>query len=363
LTQPNERTTASSVVPNINAVRGVACLLVAALHVIGDNAESGLHLAMTSLWHYAMISIEFLRIPLFTALSGYLYAGNRVTRGMFGSFWQKKLRRLGIPLVVVSTVVWYLRKYTYGETTLLTHEWFFASGHLWYIQALIINFVIISILDSFCRPGFGALVLTGLASIMVAQAGLTVPTFFSLHGAIYLAPYFLFGILLREQPGWLCDRRSGTLAIGIIIIVLTAQQLGLYGLTNEVTLLQLPAALAGMAGVVFLLQRMPNNPVLAVIGGYSYTIYLWHIVASAAVRQCLIKIGITSLPVLFAFCFIAAIVAPIILHHIARSIPLISVAVTGEKWRRAAIGNRPATALLGSKLSFPPNVKSDNLPA
>jgi surface polysaccharide O-acyltransferase-like enzyme len=64
---------------NIDTVRGLACLFIVALHAVGDTPSNGLRLPMTSDWHYAMESIEFLRIPLFTALSGYLYAGQRVT--------------------------------------------------------------------------------------------------------------------------------------------------------------------------------------------------------------------------------------------------------------------------------------------
>jgi glucan biosynthesis protein C len=334
LADSGPKSTALAVAPNLASVRGLACMLVVALHVIGDHAEVGLHLPMTSNWHYAMSSIEFLRMPLFTALSGYLYAGNRVTRQTLSSFWQKKLRRLGIPLVSVTIVIWFLRQRAYGDATPLAHDMFFAFGHLWYLQALIILFLAISIADSFCRPGFGALVSAGMAAVMVAQAGVALPNFFSIHGATYLAPYFLFGILLREQPEWLRDRRSGSLALVIVVIVLTAQQCGLYGWTDGVTLLQLPAAVAGMAFVVLLLQRMPQNKLMALIGGYSYTVYLWHIIASAAVRGALIKANITSVPILFGVCFGAAITAPIILYHVAKFIPLISVAVTGEKTLR-----------------------------
>ena len=115
-----------------------------------------------------------------------------------------------------------------------------------------------------------------------------------------------------------------------LFCVLSAQQFGLFGLTVGVNLLQLPAAVAGMAGVVFLLQLMPQNAFLAAIGSYSYTIYLWHIVASAAVRGALIKDGVTSLPVVFTLCLIAAIAAPVMIYHIARLIPALGVAVTGE---------------------------------
>jgi peptidoglycan/LPS O-acetylase OafA/YrhL len=316
--------------PNTNTVRGIACLLVVALHVIGDTATTGLHLPMTSNWHYAMISIEFLRIPLFTALSGYLYAGNRVTRETFRPFWRKKLRRLGIPLVFVTIVVWALRRHAYGDPLPLPYALLFAFGHLWYVQALILLFVIISVADCMFRPGFVTLVLTGLGLIMVAQAGVDLPNFFSFYGIFYLGPYFLFGILLREHPEWLRDRRAGIFALGVVVIVLSAQQFGLFGLTVGVNLLQLPAAVAGMAGVVFLLQLMPQNAFLAAIGGYSYTIYLWHIVASAAVRGALIKAGVTSIPTVFTLCLIAAIAAPVMIYHIARLIPTLGVAVTGE---------------------------------
>jgi glucan biosynthesis protein C len=327
----SERT--SPVPNNMNTVRGLACLLVVALHVIGDAATNGLHLPMTSGWHYAMVCIEFLRMPLFTALSGYLYAGNRVTRQAFGQFWTKKIRRLGLPLIFVTIVVWILRRHINDDATSLSDAFLFGFGHLWYIQALIILFAAISIGDVFFRPRFGALVLASLAAIMTAQANLNVPTFFSFNGALYLAPYFLFGILLREQPAWLQDRRSGQLASGVVLIVLTAQQLGLFGLADGVTVLQLPAALAGMAGVVSLLQLTPRNALLAAIGGYSYTIYLWHIVASSAVRGALLKAGVTSLPIMFGLCFVAAVIAPIVLFHIARRVPLLGVAVTGGSVR------------------------------
>jgi peptidoglycan/LPS O-acetylase OafA/YrhL len=169
-----------------------------------------------------------------------------------------------------------------------------------------------------------------LAAIMVCQSGWDVTTAFSLAGTLYLMPYFLFGIILRENPQWLRDRSVGWLALGIVVIVLASQQLGLNGLMNRITLLQLPAALAGMAGVVFLLQRFPQTTLLAAIGGYSYTIYLWHLIPAAAVRAVLIKAGIVSIPVLFPLIFVIAVTAPIMLYHVARRFPLFSVAVTGE---------------------------------
>jgi peptidoglycan/LPS O-acetylase OafA/YrhL len=317
---------------NIDTVRGLACLLIVALHVVGDTASNGLHLPMTSDWHYAMESIEFLRIPLFTALSGYLYAGQRVTVQDLGRFWTKKLRRLAVPLGFATVVYWWLHGHAHTDTTPLPHALLFEYGHLWYLQALLILFAGISIADALFRPRHVTLVLTGLTSVMISQAGLTVTTFFGVAGAFYLAPYFLFGLILREHPAWLRDRQSGVLALGIVVIVLTSQQFGLFGITNGVAALQLPAAVAGMAGVVFLLQRLPANALLANVGRYSYTIYLWHVLAGAAVRDGLVRVGVTAIPPLFLCSLAAGIGVPIMLYHVARRIPLLSVAATGERW-------------------------------
>jgi glucan biosynthesis protein C len=322
---------AGEVAPNINAVRGLACLLIVALHMVGDADFNGLHLPMTSDWHYAMQSIEFLRIPLFTALSGYLYAGQRVTAGKFPLFWTKKLRRLAVPLLFATIVMWFLRGHAQGDQTSLPSALLFEYGHLWYLQSLLILFAGISISDAIFQPGPVGLALAGLTAIMVSQSGATLTTFFGTAGAFYLAPYFLFGIILREQPRWLRDPQAGVLALGIVVVVLTSQQFGLFGLANEVSVLQLPAAIAGMAGVVFLLQRFPRNALLARIGHYSYTIYLWHVLAGAATRSALLKAGVTSVPTLFMITLMAGVATPIALYHIARRVPLLSVAVTGER--------------------------------
>ena len=316
---------------NLDTVRGLACLLVVALHVIGDEPTNGLHLPMSSGWHYAMGSIEFIRIPLFTTLSGFRYAGTRVDRGGIARFWSKKLRRLGVPLLFVSAVVWLLRTKIHAEDVPFADALLYSFGHLWYIQALILLFAAISVWDCASRPGPVALVLAGLAAIMLCQSGLTITRFFSLAGSVYLAPYFLFGILLRTQQAWLHDRRAGTLAGGVAVIVLASQQFGLQGLTSGVSILQLPAALAGMASVVFLLQRLPRMPWLAFTGTYSYTIYLWHVPAGAAMRGVLTHAGIVSVPLLFPLILTVALLAPILLHLLCRRIPLLRAAVTGER--------------------------------
>jgi glucans biosynthesis protein C len=330
----------STVVPNLDTVRGLACLLVVALHVIGDQPTNGLRLPMDSPWHYVMESIEFLRMPLFTAMSGYLYAGRRVTKADFGVFWTKKFRRLVVPLMFVTFVVWALRGDVEGASGPYVDALFFSFGYLWYIQSLIVIFTVIALWDVLARPSNTALVIAGFFSIMICQSrlllmpsGEPVTLFFSMIHSLYLLPHFIFGMLLRENPSWLRDRRTGTIALGVAGIVFVGQQLGMLGLAQEIGLLTLPSFVAGMAGTLFLLQRLPSNQLLATIGTYSYSIYLWHVVMSAAMRSQLQKFDIVSTPLLFAGCYVAAIAGSIVFSEIARRVPLLSVAATGERWK------------------------------
>jgi glucans biosynthesis protein C len=335
---------------HIDAVRGLACLLVVVRHVIGDGAATGLHLPLTSPWHYAMTSLDFIRMPLFTALSGYLYAGHRVTRPDLVLFWTKKLRRIAFPLVTATVILWLFRYALLGETEPLWHVMLFSYGHLWYLQALLLLFLTISVLDAFVKVSWTGLVFIAFGTAILGQAGFDITEFFSIAGAVYLLPHFLFGVLLRERADLLQDRSVGLLALGIVAVVLTAQQLGLNGVTPELPAMQLSAVVAGMAMVVFLLQRFPDNAFLAGIGRYAYTIYLWHMLSNALARETGLRLGLHSNAELFVFCLTTAIGAPILLHSLAARVPMLCLMLTGSRGlprphrRSANAAARPAAA-------------------
>ena len=83
---------------NIDELRGFACLLLVSLHVIGHSPEVGMRLEEGSLLRYTADSWLFVRMPLFTFISGLVYALRPVRREHLPDFYSKKLRRLGIPL-------------------------------------------------------------------------------------------------------------------------------------------------------------------------------------------------------------------------------------------------------------------------
>ena len=324
------------VTKNIHSVRGLACLMIVAFHVVGDDAGEGLHLPDDSPWHYAMKSLVFLRLPLFTVISGYFYGGHRVIGVEFLRFWRKKASRIALPFACMTIIVWLLRRHIYAEPKSLLDAFAYGYEQFWFLEALLVIFAAMSVWDALARPDSGALVLAMVAAAMVAQSFDAIPQLFSLSDAIRLAPYFLFGMLLRERGYWLRDPRIGLYAAGIVAIVLISQQFAMLGLANDINRKQMPAVLAGMAGAVFLFQRLPRITALETIGGYSYTIFLWHVVIAAAARLTLVGLGMTSTPLLFVLIFAAGVSGPMLLLHLLRWTPWLSMALTGERGPPAA---------------------------
>jgi len=320
-----------AVTPNIHAVRGLACLMIVAFHVIGDDAGEGLRLPDNSGWHYAMKSIVFLRVPLFIVISGYFYGGHRATRPEFIQFWLKKSRRIALPFACMTIIVWLLRRQMYAEPRSLLDAFMHGYGQFWFLEALLVIFAAMSVWDALSRPGSGALLLAALTAVMITQSRDDITQFLSFSDAIRLTPCFLFGILLREHGEWLRQPKAGLFALGAVAIILISQQLAMNGLANEISRTQMPAVLAGMAGAAFLFQRLPRNSFLEIIGAYSYTIFLWHVVIGAAARLVLTKLGVVGTPMLFTLIFIAAVLGPIVLQHMLQWTPLLSMALTGEK--------------------------------
>ncbi|MEV8268533.1 acyltransferase family protein [Microbacterium sp. NPDC076911] len=90
----------------IDALRGLAIVLVVAGDVIGGTSDVGLQVTPDSAWRHSYEFLIDIRMPLCTALSGFAY-GLRPLNNL-GSyrrvFARGKARRLLIPLVTLGTV-------------------------------------------------------------------------------------------------------------------------------------------------------------------------------------------------------------------------------------------------------------------
>lgn len=184
-----------------------------------------------------------------------------------------------------------------------------------------------SVWDASAKPGLVPLAIAAVTVALLAK--MPTPAFFSLHGSLYLAPYFLFGIILWERPDLL---RRADLCVAAAIVgsgVLLLQQAGLAGMTAIVERSDLSAIMCGAAFIVLAMRFMPRTHLLATLGRYSFVVFLWHSAAGAATR---FVISGAEMPVWLRLLAVvcASILVPIIIHHVFKHSPLLRVLFSGE---------------------------------
>ncbi len=76
------------------------------------------------------------------------------------------------------------------------------------------------------------------------------------------------------------------------------------------------ALVIGILFCVGVLSIKRKNNILAIIGGYSYSIYLFHVFFTAGSRVILYKIGMTDLTIIFLISIFLGILFPIIAERV-----------------------------------------------
>lgn len=337
--------------PELQTIRGLACLLLVIYHAVGPTADSGLRLPPTSSWHQAISLFDFVRMPLFAALAGFVYARRRVRADSFAAFWTRKSLRIIAPLLFATICTVALRRFAYGADDpwlgSLTHSY----QQFWFLQALLVLFFCMSVWDASAKPGIVPLAIAAVTLALLAK--MPAPTMLSLHGSLYLAPYFLFGIILWEGPNLL---RRADICVGAAIVgpgVVLLQQAGLAGITVIVERSDLLAIICGAAFIVIAMRFMPRHHLLATLGRYSFVVFLWHSAAGAATRALFSHV---DMPVLLRLMpiVLASILVPIAVFHLLKHIPLCRVLFSGEGSfssapNRPISSPQPATQLIPAK--------------
>ena len=135
----------------VQTLRGTACLLLVAFHTVGSTAASGLHVPDGSPYREFTNLFAHVRMPLFTFLSGLVYAYRPLRAGHALQFSGKKVCRLGLPFIVASTLLYCLNFAMHRGVPPLLQMWtiyVFPYKHLWFVQALLLVFVALVVLES-----------------------------------------------------------------------------------------------------------------------------------------------------------------------------------------------------------------------
>jgi surface polysaccharide O-acyltransferase-like enzyme len=324
----------------VETLRGLACVLLVAFHVIGSHATSGLHVGEDSIYRQFANLFVHLRMPLFTFLSGFVYAYRPAMEGQVGAFARKKLIRLLLPLICVSTLYFVVAQVTPDSTGKMPlHEiwriYFFPYVHFWFLQAIILVFAVVVLLESVQLLAnilrFAVVLAIAMALHLYVRQRNADIALFSCVEAAYLAPFFLLGLGANRF-------RNAVLQPALIRVnvacFLAAMALHFSTIVAHGAIAQPGTALGlfiGVSGTLTLVYFFPHLRALELLGAYSFTIYLFHPFFVAASRAALKFAHMYSTELGFTVGLVAGVLGPPILEHALRAMPLPRRLLLGQR--------------------------------
>jgi fucose 4-O-acetylase-like acetyltransferase len=308
----------------IETLRALAVLLLVFYHVVGSGPTAGLEIDYPHPLRTINDLMVDLRMPTFAFVAGYVYAIRPVAIGAYGGFMTGKVRRLLVPGAVAVTL--FALAATLTGMSMALDEWarfwriyLFPYAHFWFLQAIFLIFSVLALIEARTGPRAAWALLA--AAVPLYLLDLFPPgNPFAVKQAVYLAPYFLCGVLYRRHLRLL--RRHGRLVLPLCL-ALAAVALWLpveaYRETGAVpgAKRDLQSLALGMAAPVALMLVLPNLPWLSRFGAASFTIYLYHVFGTSGMRQVLEGLGISSLAVLVPAGIAAGIALPLALHALS----------------------------------------------
>lgn len=294
--------------------------------------------------------LAYLRMPLFTFLSGMVYAAYPVTLRSSRSFIKGKALRLLLPLITVGSLFAAVQAYTphanyklpINEITLI---WVKPYAHFWFLQSLFLIFIALVALEvsGSLRIKIRFLMVFAVSCVLFLLRH-NVSGMFSLDNALYLLPFFLAGVALRRFEA-LPETRF------IYLLVCQAAALGLVAFVFNISTTQqgLNLSLGILAASLFVVC-CPQMTLFRWLGAYSYSIYLYHVFGSAGSRIILSQLGLSNTLLLFCIGLVAGLTAGIVAHEICSRIPYVSRLFLGtrckRRWRGTANSSKQAEVVM-----------------
>jgi len=322
---------------SIETLRAVAIILVVAFH-IGNDPELD---SSRALYDHFSYFFQNIRLPLFTIISGYLYACRPIADGKFSTFIGGKARRILVPLIAVSTVEYLIVSLAPGvnNPANLADIWkiyLFPYEHYWFLQAIFLIFIVVvlleftSVLDKF--PGYLIVLLLAFAVSHLYYYYKPPFNLFSFGGFTYLLPYFLVGVGLKRFSTILASNKAGFISAIIFSLLILLQYMLLD--TDYASLFakgQLLGMAVGLFCGIFLFSWKPALKPLAWLGSYAYTIYLYQSFGAGFARRAFGGLDATSDHLYFFLVLLVTLLAGVMIEEVVKRMPYIRKVLLGLK--------------------------------
>lgn len=320
----------------IETLRGLACLLLVLYHVIGP-LGGGLKIDLGSPFRVLADSMVYVRMPLFTFISGYIYSIYKIRGNDFSAYCTGKVRRLIVPLFFVGVPFSVLQAVAPGvnkDVGLIQAllSFYVPVNHFWFLQAVFIIFMFVGFLQ--WRGLLQTMTRLYLLFLFSAVAFLLPPfaiDAFGINGAFYLLPFFITGMICHEKVAVI---KQSLKVIGPVVFVLISIVLLYIAAVDRELIVDrrsLVGLLVGCASCVALLSSDMRSKALIWLGGYSYAIFLFHVLFAASSRFAFGRLGITDDSVLVIGGVLCGLLGPVLLSNVFSRFALTSVLFLGER--------------------------------
>ena len=339
----------------IETIRGVAILLVVMGHVIGSAPDGGMKIDFPHPLRYLYVWIDYIQMPLFTAIAGWVYAlkGTAASES-FITFARKKALRLLLPMAVVGTLyfmVQYLMPGTNakGELREMWRIYIFPYTIYWYLPSLFLIFIVQWCIDRYkkmksLRQWFLWCFVASLLSV-VNDSGFMheLPNLLSFKGALGQLPYFFVGIASCRFSSQVY---SAGLSVRILLWLGTLLGIGLiqsvwFSSSEWSKLSHDLYILTTLPTLLLLLGLKSHNRFFIWLGGYAYSIYLFHGFGTSGGRILLKMVGVKAIAIVFPIATAIALVLPIIVDKMASRYDASRSLLLGKAKKRSIIDDRP----------------------
>lgn len=332
---------------HIETLRGIAILLVVLGHVIGSTSEGGMKVANDSFFRYIYDLFVNIRMPLFTVISGWVYALHPVKSDNISIFMQKKVRRLLFPMIFVGSLYFLLQYLIPGTNNkmALSDIWkiyVFPYSIYWYLPALFLVFVGVAICDikKYLNTISGWCLLMLVACIL-CYSELTsiipksIPNYFAFKNAFYLSPFFLTGVGIVRFKEKLSSPVMIKIYLAGLIIGICLQQVNYFypQLTGFYSKYHL-SIIIGILSSAYLVNLKLNNRFFIWLAQYAYTIYLYHGFGTSGGRIVLSRLGIQNEILIFFFAGCIATFCPILVEKVCKNWKISSMLFLGTVPRK-----------------------------
>ena len=322
---------------NMETLRGLAILLMVLGHVIGYSSDMGLKVKDDSPWRFTYYVLQYIRMPLFTVISGYVYAYKPLARfSSTNQFLVRKVNRLLIPLIVVATLFFVVQYVTPGTNAKVNigdiwQIYFFHYAHFWFLQGMMVVFLIITALER--GKLLNSLKSASIVLLISAAIFLTDQPhikFFSLNEVPFLLTFFILGLTLKRFFDTIFVKRT-LIVSAVVFCTAMVYQLSIFNISIPPLLNNTLTVLVGATACVLLIRYAIKNDKLIWLGNFSYGIYLFHVFGTAAARMILLKVHITNNFIHVIGGLVLGIGLPIILQLLIPRNSVLALLFFGEK--------------------------------